>query len=360
MALDQFLATCVQTTTKIVTDAATKDAVIAENLERCLELIDYICAEPRYYSKLVVFPEFFLTSPPESRTIEDYLMRSIEIPGPVTEAIGRKARQYGIYVVGNSFEIDPDWPGRVFNTSYIIGPTGEVILKYRKLNDVQAYIPTSTNPGDVYTEYVERYGYDALFPVVDTEIGRLACMTCYDINFPEVARCLALKGAEILCMCTGEGYSFSRKFHLLRQARAYENACYIVMANHGRFIGPRPEFQQRGYASIIDPRGEIVEQADGPGECTVTGLIDLEGLRKQRSRVDFFNFLVGLRASLYAPVYQNAPCWPLDGWKDHPIQRNAEAVEMGERVRNGLYERGILVPPEKLRHLAKETVPTNS
>ena len=85
-------------------------------------------------------------------------------------------------MAGNTFELDPDWPGRVFNTSFIIDERGEVILKYRKHND--AFVPVNTHPGDVYTQFVERYGEDALFPVVDTSIGRLACMTCYDVAIP--------------------------------------------------------------------------------------------------------------------------------------------------------------------------------
>ena len=70
----------------------------------------------------------------------------------------------------------------MFNTSFIIDERGEVILKYRKHND--AFVPVNTHPGDVYTQFVERYGEDALFPVVDTSIGRLACMTCYDVAIP--------------------------------------------------------------------------------------------------------------------------------------------------------------------------------
>jgi predicted amidohydrolase len=226
-----------------------------------------------------------------------------------------------------------------------VGPEGTVILRYRKLNDTQCYLPTSTNPGDIYSAYVERYGLEGLFPVVDTPIGRLACLTCYDVNFPEVARCLALRGAEILCMPTGEGYTFQAKHRLMKRARAYENTCYLVTANHGEFIGRRPRHQQRGYSEIIDFTGETVALADGPGECTVSGRIDLRALREARHRVDFFNFLVGLRASLYAPIYANAPTWPLDGWLDHPLQSNEEAVAMGEAIRDRLYAQGIFVPP---------------
>lgn len=343
--LASYAVTCVQTITRAVDDMSERDRVMKENLDRDLDLVDYTFADPRYRSRLVVFPEFFLTGVPESRRHTDYLALAVPIPGPVTEAFGAKARQYDTYIAGNCFEVDPEWPGRCFNCSWIVGPSGDVILRYRKLNDTQAYLPTSTNPGDIYTAYVERYGVEGLFPVVDTPLGRLACMTCFDVNFPEVARCLALRGAEVLVMPTGEGYSFSRKHRLMKQARAWENSCYLVTANHGEFIGHRPRHQQRGYSEIIDFNGDVVECADGPGECTVTGRVDLRALRDRRARVDDRNFLVGLRASLYAPVYASAPAWPLDAWLGRPMESNQEAMAMGRQVRDRFYERDVFARP---------------
>lgn len=343
--LPAYGATCVQTITRVVDDVARAAEVIQQNLSRALDLVDYTFDDPRYRGRLLVFPEFFLTGVPESRRHEEYLGRAIEIPGPVTEAFGKKAQHYNAYIAGNCFEIDPEWPGRVFNTSWIVGPDGDVILRYRKLNDSQAYLPTSTNPPDLYSAYLERYGVEGLFPVVDTPLGRLACMTCFDVNFPEVARCLALRGAEIILMPTGEGYSFQAKHRLMKQARAYENGCYVITANHGGFIGHRPASQQRGYSEIINYRGDSIACADGPGECTISGLVDLAALRDHRGHVSDHNFLVGLRASLYAPIYADAPTWPLDGWLDQPMTSNTEAVAMGERILQRLYDNDVFARP---------------
>lgn len=343
---EQYEAGVVQCVTRIVEGRADKDRVIRENTARDIELIDYFFGDRRYtMTKLVVFPEFFLTSVPESRSHEDYLLRSIELPGEYTEPFAAAARRHGIYIAGNCFELDREWPGRCFNTSWIIDPQGEMILKYRKLNGTQIGISTNTNPGDMYAAYVERYGRDALFPVVDTPIGRLACLTCYDVNFPEVARCLALKGAEVLLMPTGDGYYFAREHRLMKQARCYENSCYLVTATHGEFVGRRPRFVQRGYSEIIDMNGNPVRTIDGPGECTLTGLVDLRALRLKRSRPGYFNFIVGLRSSLYAQVYAEAPTWPLDTWGEEIMQSNAEAHAKGREILEELYARGVFARP---------------
>ncbi len=322
--------TCVQAETHVVTGPADRDEAIQRNLSRAVELLDFIGGENRFAARLTVFPEFFLTGVPESRTLEAYVLDANLIPGPVTAPLQNVAAKHGFYVAANTFEIDPDWPGRVFNTSFSIDGRGEIVLKYRKINGTTG--PTNTYPGDVYTRYVEMYGEDALFPVVDTELGKLACITCYDINFPEMARCFALKGAEVLLMPTGDGRPFFRKHSLMRQARAYENSCYIASATHGRFYGGvRPTFQQAGGSEIIDHNGNIIQHADGPGEAAISGIIELEALREKRRRIDFFNFLSCWRGEVYAREYLRHSSYAFDAWADRPIASNAENFEQRKR-----------------------------
>ena len=87
-------------------------------------------------------------------------------------------------------ETDPKWPGHVFNTTCLIGPSG-ILYKYRKVN---TWIPY-----EVHTSPHDLPGYDEpLFPVADTPIGRIGCAICYDWLFPEAIRQLAVNGAEVL------------------------------------------------------------------------------------------------------------------------------------------------------------------
>ena len=120
------------------------------------------------------------------KSAKDRSLLCVRIPGPEIQRLCDLAKTVDAYIAGMVWEIMDDWPDRYWNTAFICSPEGEVVLKYHKHYDPLG----KTKPGDVLEEYVGRYGEDALFPVVDTPIGRLGCLTCYDINFPEMARCL--------------------------------------------------------------------------------------------------------------------------------------------------------------------------
>src|SRR5207244_2722712 len=98
---------------------------------------------------------------------------AIQIPNEHTERLELRAREHDIYIQsGSMLELDPKWPGHVFNTTCLIGPEG-ILGKYRKVN---TWIPyeVHTSPHDL-----EDYG-EPLFPVADTPIGRIGCAICYD------------------------------------------------------------------------------------------------------------------------------------------------------------------------------------
>src|SRR5262245_3069726 len=144
--------------------------------------------------RLVVFPEFAHAAPIYT-TVEELLDRlAVPIPNEHTERYQRKAREHGVYVQTGSFlERDDRYPGAVFNTTCLIGPDG-LLTRYR---NVHPWIPLEVHPSphDLLMAGADGYAED-LFPVAETEIGRLGAATCYDWLFPEAIRQLALKGAE--------------------------------------------------------------------------------------------------------------------------------------------------------------------
>ena len=92
---------------------------------------------------------------------------------------------------GNAYERDTHFPGLYFQTSFLVSADGAVVLRYRRL--ISLFGPS---PYDVYDRYVEIYGADSLFPVADTAIGRVAAVASEEILYPEIARAMALRGAE--------------------------------------------------------------------------------------------------------------------------------------------------------------------
>jgi predicted amidohydrolase len=316
-----------------------------KNLDRAIELIARSAAwNP---SKIYVLPEFFLTGAAGiGASLEATEAMSIRIPGPETDRLCELATRVDAYIAGMAWEIMDDWPDRYWNTAFICSPEGEVILKYHK-----HYDPTSkTKPGDVMTEYVERYGQAALFPVVDTPIGRLGCLTCYDINFPEMARCLALSGAEILLHPTSEGRApflleDEGGWEIGKRSRAYENLVYLISANQGKFRGSDfPTDRMRGRSQIIDFTGRVMNIAETTGETILQADINLEHLRQRRAQMQM-NFLAQLQTHVHAPYYANNQAWPGELWAESPPSGNMANIKAGMQVIKDLQDKDLFVPP---------------
>ncbi len=332
---------------------------LQENLEHHSELI---LAGWRYSkSKLFVLPEFSLQGFAGGVSVDRWIEAAVQIPGPETEHMGRIAKDTGAYIAFMVYEYMPDWPGRYWNTAVIVGPDGEVVHRYHKL-----YAQTTkTRPGDVYAEYTRRMGGpDALFPVLDTPIGRIGTLICYDINFPEVTRCLALRGAEIFLHITSEPRAPWRSenggWMLARRVRAYENVAYLAMANSGPVEGSMsPVDRCIGQSQIIDYNGQVMVEANTSNETMVHCEIDIEALRKRRARpyIDYhaegMNFLAEVNTAIHAPIYQKYQTWPADYWADTPIQHTEENHQVNAEVVRARIAAGLQVPPEGYRAPAR-------
>ena len=179
---------------------------IHKNLDRACKLIDfgvgYFWERP---VRLVVLPEYFLqgvTTPGKGEAgLDDFMDKAITIPGPEIEVLSEKAREYNLFISGGGvIELLSEFPDRWFNTAFIIGPSGDLILKYHKWH-IPASIGMGTSPHDMLDDYTKVFGKDIRqrFPVVDTEIGKLGVMTCHDGATPEVSRALGFNGDEVIC-----------------------------------------------------------------------------------------------------------------------------------------------------------------
>tara|TARA_R110002167_G_scaffold77612_1_gene215313 strand:- start:17094 stop:17921 length:828 start_codon:yes stop_codon:yes gene_type:complete len=169
--------------------------------------------------------------------------------------------------------------GRVRPASLVYDPAGEVIARYDKMHlfDVQVE--------DKQAQYSESESFEAGDQVVwaDTPMGRLGLSICYDLRFPELYRRLLGGGAEILTVpsaftkVTGEAH-----WEVLLRARAIENQCYVLAANHGGVHNAKRE--TFGHSMIVDPWGRVLAQVD-KGEGFACAQIDLDALHELRAKM---------------------------------------------------------------------------
>jgi predicted amidohydrolase len=287
-------------------------AQMHRNTDRMVSMIDSAVAgsAPFLPVRLVVFPEFAHAAPVFASVSELLDRLAVPIPNEHTERLVDKAREHDIYIQsGSMLETDPRWPGRLFNTTCLIGPGG-MLSKYRKVN---TWIPyeVHTSPHDID-------GYDEpLFPVADTPIGRLGCAICYDWLFPEALRQLAANGAEVLIRVSAymDPWGTAEPMNwwgIVNRCRALENISYVVAANQGASLRNYPPYSWPGGSQIVDFDGRILAEATaGPGERIVTAAIDISALRHERQSRVGHHMLAHLRTDAY-PVYQARVYPPAD------------------------------------------------
>ncbi len=251
--------------------------------------------------QLVVLPEYFLTGFPMGETTAEWQDKGCIHPNDeVYGALKFLAEDCNIYLSGNVYELDDHFQQLFFQTSFIIDPTGKVQLRYRRLNSMYA-----ATPHDVLDEYISVYGIDSLFPVAHTPLGNLACLASEEILYPEIARCLALKGAEIFLHHTSEvGALTPTPKNIAKQARAIENMAYVISANSAGITGYAiPAQSTDGHSQIVQYEGMVLCEA-GFGESMVANAtIHLGALREHRLRPGMSNYLSRQRFELFAPTY---------------------------------------------------------
>lgn len=263
--------------------------------------VEQYCGRP---VKLAVLPEYLFTSYPGRIGIAEFAERvGFADDGPEYAALGAVAQRLGLHLAGNAYESDRYFPGFYFQTSFIVAPSGEVVLRYRRL--LSMFAPS---PHDVWDAYLDRYGVDGVFPVARSEIGNLACIASEEILFPEIARALAFRGAEVFCHSSSEiGSPLATAKDVAKRARAWENMAYVVSANTAGIAGTAmPLASADGNSQVVGPDGKVLAQSLAGETFTAFATLDIEGLRATRRTPAMTNSLARQRPSLFAPVYAAA------------------------------------------------------
>ncbi|HEU5442674.1 MAG TPA: nitrilase-related carbon-nitrogen hydrolase [Steroidobacteraceae bacterium] len=294
--------------------------------------------------RLVVLPEYFLTGFPVKESAASWAKRVALAPdGPEYEALGAAARDNGAFLAGNAYELDSSFPGLHFQTSFVISPAGKVILRYRRL--ISLYSPS---PYDVWDRYISLYGIESIFPVADTELGRLAAIASEEILYPEIGRALALRGAEVFVHSSSEiASALATPKNVAKQARAIENLAYVVSANTAGIEGIAiPASSTDASSKIVDYRGLVLAEAGFGESMAACAEIDLAGLRRYRRRPGMGNMLSRQPIGLWREALAGREAQPknslLDARGDLIGPSHAFYVERQKRVIEALDAAGLI------------------
>lgn len=285
--------------------------------------------------RLAVLPEYLFTSYPGRIGIAEFAARAgWRIDGAEYDALGRIASDQGLFLAGNAYEVDDHFPGLYFQASFVVAPSGQVVLRYRRL--LSMFAPS---PHDIWSRYLDIYGIDGVFPVARTEIGNLAAIASEEILYPEIARAHALRGAEIFVHSSSEiGSPLATHKDVAKQARAIENMAYVVSANTAGISGTAmPLASADGNSAVIDWRGRKLAQSGSGETFTAFAEIDPEALRAARRMPGMTNYLSRQATAVFATAFANETHARAGGLihdnavavpdRDHFIRKQAETIE---------------------------------
>ena len=204
--------------------------------------------------------------------------RAEPVPGPSTKWLSDAARRHGLVIVGSLFERRA--PGLYHNTAVVLDADGRLAGHYRKM-----HIPD--DPG-----YYEKYYFtpgDLGFTPIDTRVGRLGVLVCWDQWFPEAARLMALAGAELLLYPTAIGWDLQDSpeeqarqrdaWMTVQRGHAIANGLPLLACNR---VGFEPDASAPGGGSrfwgssfVCGPQGELLAQAPTDASALLVAEVDL-------------------------------------------------------------------------------------
>jgi predicted amidohydrolase len=250
-----------------------------KNREKMIGYIEKVSKEKAV--DLIVFPELANTGyviglEEGNREFgRELVKKSEKIPGPTTKALGEAAKKHGVYVVVGISELHPTIPATVYNSCALIGPTGKVIGVQHKL-----HIPV---------EEKHYFYYGNSLEVFETELGNIGLMICYDAGFPEVARVLSLKGAEIICSVQAafrRAKTFEpRRWEYVAAVRGSENRNYVIICNR---VGTQEKSVFYGRSAIASPSGSIISQSTTEEEEIIYATLKRDDLYDIRMWIPVF------------------------------------------------------------------------
>ena len=235
----------------------------AANTEKACRMIAEAAAKG---ADLVVLPELFSTGY-QLNSVGPHIPELAEpVDGPTVRALQEAARAAGCYVVAGvplTYELE----GVAFNSAVVIDRAGEVMGTYDKQHLW------------ALERFYFRSGSD--LPMFDTDFGRVGVLICYDLGFPEVARMLALQGADILVCPSAWCAEDMDVWDINVPARALENTVFLAAVNR---YGVEDDLVMPGHTKVCNPRGQVVAELEEEAEGVLHVELDLASVRGFRQR----------------------------------------------------------------------------
>ena len=278
------------------TAAVVQAAPVVFDVPRTLEKLRGLAADAAAKgAKLAVFPEAFVSaypkgldfgarigmrSPEGREDFRRYWESAIDVPGPETEILGQAAEANGLHLVVGVMERDL---GTLYCTALFFGPDGRLLGKHRKL------MPTALE------RLVWGFGDGSTLPVLDTPLGKLGAVICWENYMPLLRMAMYSKGIELYCAPTAD----DRDTWLpTMQTVALEGRCFVLSAcqyltradcpkDYAAIQGDDPSsVLMRGGSCIVGPLGQVLAAPDFTGETILTAEIDKAEIAKGKYDFD--------------------------------------------------------------------------
>jgi len=226
-------------------------------------------------ARLVALPEYFSLGAMGPLQIENAEC----VPGPTVDRLRRIASEAQVYLVGGTVAEHADRSGKVFNTSVVMNPLGEIIAKYSKIHLFNLQVE-----GKMAIRESDFLEPGKTMVTAETDCGLIGLTICFDLRFPEIYRALTLRGARIIFVISSF-IALTGRYHWepLLRARAIENQVYIAAPNQAGLI-PGTDQIRHGHSAIVDPWGIILSQGRDAEEV-ITAEIDLDYLATVRKQL---------------------------------------------------------------------------
>ncbi len=215
--------------------------------------------------KLVVLPELWAAKFDKEKAEKLWDFSQVAL-----NEVSSLSKKYEMVIAGSLIEKEGS---DYFNTAYVVDALGNEIARYRKV-----HLFSMAGEDTYFKSGTEKV-------VVDTEVGKLGVIICYDLRFPELARGLALNGAEILVVPAQWPKARIEHWRTLVLARAIENQSFVVACNR---TGLDKKEEYPGHSLIIDPWGAILSKG-GEEEGFIIAEIDLDRLKSVRLTMKCFD-----------------------------------------------------------------------